>query len=179
MPGKRRSVFTFRNLALGLCGLAVVLFAIGFAMRERVADKPYLRIAGASFIFNYRVSDAYYGFTAEVEKPVRNFSTIEADFEDPAGGPPFHVATTLGPRTTRYGLRSPSLQGIDKNKPYRVTVRLIQNGDGAVLFSRTFTVTSDLSQAVLPPAPLTVGPGYARNPDLPNGWTSPEAGHLL
>jgi hypothetical protein len=27
-----------------------------------------------------------------------------------------------------------------------------------------------MSDAVMPPAPLTVGPGYTRNPDLPDGW---------
>ncbi|MEF2549709.1 hypothetical protein VQ045_21705 [Aurantimonas sp. E1-2-R+4] len=94
-------------------------------------------------------------------------------FEDPAGGPPFLVSTKLTPRSKRYGLRSPPLSGIEKDKPYRVTVRLVQNGDGAVLFEDAFTVASQMSDAVMPPAPLTIGPGYTRNPDLPDGWKPP------
>ena len=50
----------------------------------------------------------------------------------------------------------------------------MQNGDGAVLFEDSFTVTSQISDLVMPPAPLTVGPGYARNPHLPDAWKPPQ-----
>lgn len=172
----RLDQISVRQVLLASIGLVAILFAIGLATRENVADKPYLTIAGSGFIFNYRVADAYYGFTAIVEKPVRNYSRIEASFEDPAGGPPFLVSTKLTPRSKRYGLRSPPLSGIEKDKPYHVTVRLVQNGDGAVLFEDAFTVASQMSDAVMPPAPLTIGPGYTRNPDLPDGWKAPTAG---
>ncbi|MCB8836886.1 hypothetical protein [Aurantimonas sp. VKM B-3413] len=170
---------TFRHVVAASLGLVALLFAIGLALREDLSETPYLKIAGSGFIFNYRVADATYGFTALVQKPVKNFSIIAADFENPAGGPPLHVEHRLSPRTTRYGLQTPPVRGIEKGKPYKVTVQLIQNGDGAVLFKDSFTVTSNLSDAVLPPEPLTIGPGYTRNPNLPDGWTSPEAGHLL
>ncbi|MCP3055442.1 hypothetical protein [Aurantimonas marianensis] len=173
---RRLDQISVRQVLLTGIGLVAILLAIGLATRENVADKPYLTIAGSGFIFNYRVADAYYGFTAIVEKPVRNYSRIEASFEDPAGGPPFLVSAKLTPRSKRYGLRSPPLSGIEKDKPYRVTVRLVQNGDGAVLFEDAFTVASQISGAVVPPAPLTIGPGYARNPDLPDGWKAPAAG---
>jgi len=166
---------TFRHVAVGLTGLAVILFVIGLMFREDVGKKPYLKIAGAGFIFNYRVSDAYYGFTAIVQKPVRNYSVIEAEFEDPAGGPPHRVRAKLTPRSKRYALRSPPLRGIEAKRPYRVSVRLVQNGDKAVLFERDFTVASQISDRVVPPQPLTVGPGYHRNQDLPRGWKAPSA----
>ncbi len=52
-----------RQVLLASIGLVAILLAIGLATRENVADKPYLTIAGSSFIFNYRVADACYGFT--------------------------------------------------------------------------------------------------------------------
>ena len=156
-------------------GLVAILLAIGWVTRETDADRPYLTIAGSSFIFNYREAEAFYGFTAVVQRPVKSYSRIEAVFEDPGGGPPIPVSVKLTARTTRYGLRTPPLRGIVKGRPYRVDVRLVQNGDGAVLFEDSFTVTSQMSDAVMPPAPLTVGPGYTRNPDLPDGWKASQA----
>ncbi|MEF2551101.1 hypothetical protein VQ042_06945 [Aurantimonas sp. A2-1-M11] len=166
----RLGKFGFRGLVATLVALVAILFVIGLLTRETEADRPYLRIAGTGFILNYREAEAFYGFTAFVQRPVKSYSRIEALFENPAGGPPIHVSETLTARTTRYGLRTPPLRGIVKDKPYRIDVRLVQNGDGAVLFEDSFTVASQMSDAVLPPAPLTVGPGYARNPELPQGW---------
>ena len=157
------------RIVVGALGLLAVLVAIGLAVREPVADKPYLKIAGAGFIFNYRVAEVFYGFTAEVQKPVRNMSLLEAEFEDPGGGPPIRVSERLNPRTKRYSLRTPPIRGVKKDRPYRVAVRLIQNGDNAVLFEDEFTVTSQMADAVVPEQPLTVGPGYARNPVLDTG----------
>ncbi len=153
--------------------LAAGLFAVGFLTREDISEQPYLKIAGSGFIFNYRVADAYYGFTALVQKPVKNYSTIEARFEDPSGGPPYVVTQRMRPRSHRYGLRSPPLRGIEAGRPYHVSVRLLQNGDGAVLFHDDFTVVSRMSDRIVPPEPLTIGPGYTRNPRLPHGWTAP------
>ncbi|MBO0906391.1 hypothetical protein [Jiella sonneratiae] len=166
---------SFSHVVVGSVSLAAALFLVGLLTREDVAEKPYLRIAGSGFIFNYRVADAYYGFTALVQKPVKAYSTIEASFEDPAGGPAHVVTARLTPRTSRYGLRSPPLRGIEADRPYHVSVRLLQNGDGALLFADDFTVTSQISDRIVPPEPLTIGPGYTRNPRLPNGWTAPAA----
>ncbi|MEF2546934.1 hypothetical protein VQ045_07170 [Aurantimonas sp. E1-2-R+4] len=76
----RLDKISVRQVLLACIGLVVILLAIGLATRENVADKPYLTIAGSGFIFNYRVADAYYGFTAIVEKPVRNYSRIDASY---------------------------------------------------------------------------------------------------
>ena len=168
-----------RHVTVGLVLLGLLLFGVGLLTRENIADKPYLKIAGSGFIFNYRVADAYYGFTALVQKPVKNYSLIEAEFEDPGGGPPHVVTAKLTPRSSRYGLRSPPVRGIEAHRPYRVSVRLIQNGDGAVLYRDEFTITSQMSDRIVPPEPLTVGPGYTRNPQLPGGWTAPSADQAL
>ena len=155
-----------RTIALSGAAFLLALGVAAWAVRVPPGETPYLRIAGAGFMFNYRVADAYYGFTALVMKPVKNSSVIEASFEDPAGGPPFVITAKLWPKTRQYGLRSPPLTGIEKDRPYQVTVRLLQQGDGAVLFEDAFTVKSSLSSAVMPSTPLTIGPGYTKNPNV-------------
>ncbi|KQT82527.1 hypothetical protein [Aurantimonas sp. Leaf443] len=166
----RRRVSVFTRIVFGSLALLAVLLGIGLSTREAPGDKPYMVVAGSGFMFNYRIAEATYGFTAELQRPVKAFSRIVAQFEDPAGGPPIVVAQTLYPRTTRYGIQTPPVTGVERGKPYRVSVRLLQNGDDAVLFEKEFTVASQLPSTVIPPAPLTIGPGYRRNPALPDGW---------
>ncbi|MDY8110095.1 hypothetical protein U0C82_13185 [Fulvimarina sp. 2208YS6-2-32] len=166
MPGLRFETrrLSVNHLAIGLAGFILALVAIGWATRTPPGQTPTLTIAGSGFLFNYRIGEVSYGFTAIVNKPVRRYSKIEAVFEDPQGGPPMTVVETLTARSTRYSVRSPPVRGVEKGKPYQVAVRLIQNIDGAILFDDRFTVTSQMSDDVVPDAPLTVGPGYARNP---------------
>lgn len=159
---------SFRHVLVAMIALLLALFALGWATREPPAGKPYLKIAGMGFIFDYRTSQAFYGFTAYLQKPVANYSLIEATFENPAGGAPFVVTKKLSPRSTRYGLRSPDLNGVKAHVPYHVHVRLLRNPDHAVLFETDFTVSSQQDQSILPEKPLTIGPGYYPNPELPN-----------
>ena len=157
---------SFTTIIFAALALLTVLFAAGWLTRENPGEKPYLLIAGKGFIFNYRVADAFYGFTAYLTKPVPNYSVIEAVFEDPAGGEPHTVRVKVTPRSKRYGLRTPSLKGITKHTPYSVHVRLLRWGDDAVLFDETFTVSSQISSDEMPDKPLTIGPGYHPNPEL-------------
>jgi len=145
--------------------LATVLFAIGWLTREDPAEKPYLSILGGGFIFNYRVADAFYGFTVQVEKPVASGSIIEAEFENPLGGKAFVVEQRTNARTTRYALRSPNLRGIEAGKPYHVAIRLYDFRHETLIEKHERTYTSQISSTVVPEKPLTVGPGYHRNPE--------------
>ena len=47
--------------------------------------------------------------------------------------------------------------------PYRLTLELSAGGEVLQTLERDFS--SNVSQAALPEKPLTVGPGYARNPE--------------
>ncbi|BDA86250.1 hypothetical protein Sa4125_37920 [Aureimonas sp. SA4125] len=161
----------FRRRKLGMrhavsAGAVFLALLAGAAWMVRVppGETPLLRIAGPSFIFNYRVADVYYGFTAEVMRPVPVSSTITAEFEDPAGGPPHRVSEKIFPQTRRYALRSPSLRGVKKGVPYHVTIRLLNRGDEKLLFETRLAARSDLDDALMPTQPLTIGPGYERNP---------------
>ncbi|MEZ5812139.1 MAG: hypothetical protein R3D45_12075 [Rhizobiaceae bacterium] len=145
--------------------LVAVLLAVGWMTREDPAAKPYLKVLGRGFLFNYRVADVTYGFTAIVIRPLPVGSVIEADFEDPQGGPPVTVRQRVGTDTVRYGFQSPPVRGVEAGKPYRVTLRVFDREEKERLWTDTFTVTSQISDTVVPDEPLTIGPGYALNPD--------------
>ena len=147
--------------------LAAVLFAAGWLTRENPAEKPYLAILGGGFIFNYRVAEAFYGFTAQLQKPVKAGSTIEAEFENPAGGPPIREEARIRMPATRYSLRSPPLTGIKAGKPYRVVIRLYDYTGKKLIEEQERFYTSRLDSKFVPEQPLTVGPGYDLNPNSP------------
>ena len=158
-----------RHVVLAALALVAVLFAIGWATREDPSDQPYLEVLGGGFMFNFRNAEAFYGFTAEVVRPLASGSIIEASFEDPAGGAPHVVSERVSPMTDRYALRSPPLSGIEAKKPYRVSIRVYDRKRETLLWQAERTYASQLSGEVVPERPLTVGPGYHRNPELAGG----------
>ncbi|HEV7252313.1 MAG TPA: hypothetical protein VGN97_04335 [Mesorhizobium sp.] len=142
--------------------LLAVLMGVGWMTREDPAAKPPLKILGGGFMFNYRIADVHYGFTAAIQRSLPAGSVIEAEFEDPAGGANHVVRERVEVRASRYTLRSPPLQGVEAGKDYHVEVRLKTRADDAVLWSDRLAFRSQLSDDVAPDAPLTVGPGYHR-----------------
>lgn len=151
-----------RIVAASLALLAILL-AVGWMTREDPDTKPYLRITGGGFMFNYRVADVYYGFTAVVDRPLPTGSIIEAAFEDPAGGADHVVRTRVGTGTNHYSLRSPPVLGVEADKPYRVAIRVLDRTEAEILWTHDLAFRSRISDTVVPHEPLTVGPGYARN----------------
>jgi hypothetical protein len=82
--------------------------------------------------------------------------------ENPAGGDPI-IMRQEPSRPGKVDFITAPLQGIVADKEYAVTVRLVA-ADGAELQRIEKKFRSQLDQSVLPSAPLTVGPGYAKNP---------------
>lgn len=146
-------------------GVLLVLFALGWATREDPRDKPYLHIAGGGFLFNYRIAEVSYGFTAMVARPIPTGTIIEASFEDPQGGRDLIVRRRVGTDTARYGFQSPPVRGVAAHHPYRVTVTVIdrERKNPEPIWRHSFTIASQISDDVMPERPLTVGPGYTRN----------------
>ena len=159
------SAISVKRIIIASSGLVVVLLVVGWITREDPADKPYLKIAGSGFVFNYRVADVTYGFTAIVIKPLPVGSTIEACFQDPAGGPDHLVRKRVGTDSVRYGFQSPSVRGVIAGKPYRVSVRVFDRQGEQELWQHAFVIKSQISDSVMPDKPLTIGPGYTPNPD--------------
>ncbi|MEX0407224.1 hypothetical protein ABGN05_16275 [Aquibium sp. LZ166] len=157
--------FTLPRLVGASVALLAVLLAAGWLTREDPETKPYLKVMGSGFMFNYRVADVYYGFTAVVQRPLPTGSIIEAAFEDPAGGAEHVVRTRVGTDTNRYSLRSPPVRGVEKDRPYTVAIRVLDREERQVLWRDQLSVRSQISDKVVPDRPLTVGPGYAPNPN--------------
>jgi hypothetical protein len=130
------------------------------------ASKPYVEIEGGGFIFNYRIAEAFYGVSLRPMRRLEPGTVLEVEFENPAGGTPYIVRETVEARRLSYMLRTPGLSGVEKDRPYRVQVRVLAPGDGRLLASYEQTLKSDLDQSVLPSRPLTIGPGYTPNPEL-------------
>jgi hypothetical protein len=126
-------------------------------------DKPYLAFAGGGFIFNYRMASADYGFVARVVRSIPDGSIIEAEFENPAGGPPIVLRQSASPGRGSYVFRTPDLQGVRADHDYRVVLRLLDAGQQEFArYEKSFR--SDVDQSVLPANPPVVGPGYQRAP---------------
>lgn len=157
------SVTPTRIVAASLL-LVAILFAIGWATRNDPADKPLIAVLGGGFVFNYRIGEVTYGVTTLVQKPLASGSILEASFEDPAGGPPLIVRERVNARTPRYTLTSPPVRGVEAGRAYRVSLRVRDRQDKTDIWSDEIRFTSQIDDAAVPDQPLTVGPGYARNP---------------
>ena len=75
------------------------------------------------------------------------------------------VRTRVGTDTSRYSLRSPPVRGVEKDRPYTVAIRVLDREERQVLWRDQLSVRSQISDRVVPDRPLTVGPGYAPNPN--------------
>jgi len=153
-----------RNLRRLATALVLALALAGCDDDGASGDAPYLEITGGGFIFNFRLAEAYYGFVARPLRSLPVGSLLEARFEDPAGGAAYVERRPVGEKVLRYSFRSPPLQGIKADRPYEAELLLIA-ADGNVLQSLRKTFTSQLDQDVNPDQPLTVGPGYQKNPE--------------
>lgn len=160
LAGKRP--IGFFPLMVVAVGLAALFYAVVWFQRDDPATRPYLNILGAGFVFNYRIADVYYGFTAVVKRPLSVGSVIEASFEDPGGGETHRARLRVGTATTRYSLRSPPVRGVKAGRPYLVMIRILDHEESTVLWTHSFTVTSQIDDLLVPDKPLTIGPGYHR-----------------
>lgn len=129
-------------------------------------DEPYIEFAGGGFIVNYRVADAYYGFIAHQKRRIPSGTLLIASFEDPAGGAPLVVEQTARWGQLDYSFRSPPLKGIVADRDYWVELRLVDPENKTVLATYRKAFQSSVDQTMVPDKPLTVGPGYKRNPSL-------------
>lgn len=127
---------------------------------------PYLEFTGGGFIFNYRIGEALYGFVVKPRREIPEGTEIIAEFEDPAGGDPIIVTALAKPSQLQYMFRTPGVQGVVKDRPYKVSVSLKEPGTGETLAVYSKEFKSSMDQSDLPGVALTVGPGYHPNPAL-------------
>jgi hypothetical protein len=128
-------------------------------------DSPFIELRGGGFQFNYRIAEATASLVVGSLRTLPASSIVEVNFENPAGGPAIVLRKRVGAGDTSFDFNTPPLTGIVKDKPYQVTVRLLdQNGKELQRIEKPFK--SNLDQSILPDKPLVVGPGYTPNPDL-------------
>ncbi|WP_428606922.1 hypothetical protein [Sedimenticola sp.] len=155
---------------LAAYGVAAVmlLVGIGWLTAEKTGTQPYLHVLGGGFIFNYRVSDIFYGVAVVPVHSVEVGDVVEARFEDPAGGPDIPVRKQFGLTHEPIQLRTPPLQGVIAGRPYRVELRVLSRVDERVMWSSVLHYRSNIDGKLISPVPPVLGPGYHRNPAYPD-----------
>ncbi|MCW9034965.1 MAG: hypothetical protein OQJ97_12160 [Rhodospirillales bacterium] len=119
-----------------------------------------MEFSGGGFIFNYRLAIVDYGFVVKVNREPPAGATLETSFENPAGGPPIVDIQTVVPGNKGYMFRTPPVKGVEANKFYMATLKILEAETKKELASYSRSFNSDLDQSVLPEHPLTLGPGY-------------------
>lgn len=135
---------------------------------QRKDDEGPTQLSGRLFIFNYRVASASYMITLKKIAPIPEGTTAVAEFENPAGGDPLVVQQKIYSFWDKITLESPDLHCVRKDRPYSVSIKLMDASDKTIQTIKT-EVKSDLDQTVLPTKPLVVGPAYTANPDIFKG----------
>lgn len=158
-------------IAGGVLGAVIaVLAAIVLAHRPDPDSKPYLKVQGGGFVFNYRVGEVFYGFSARIMRPIDVGTVLEAEFEDPAGGEPIVLRQRIGAKAPTLTMRTPGVTGVEKGRKYKVAIRLRHRDTNAVIAQYDRTYAAKIGMEKMPDGPLTVGPGYHR----PQGQREPD-----
>ena len=67
--------------------------------------------------------------------------------------------------TDRYSLRSPPVRGVKAATPYRVSIVIYDRAHKGIIWQTERSYSSQVSDRVVPKAPLTMGPGYHPSPE--------------
>jgi hypothetical protein len=143
-------------------GLALALAALVGCSDDK---SPYLELRGGGFLFNYRIAEATGSLVVGPLRTLPANSVIEVNFENPAGGPAIVLRKPVAADDSKFDFNTPPLTGIVKDKPYQVTIRLLDK-EGKELQRIDKPFKSSLDQSILPEKPLVVGPVYTPNPEL-------------
>jgi hypothetical protein len=156
--------------------IAAFTLALALAGCQRQTD-DLVEFSGHVFVFNYRVAMATYMVTLNKKAPIPDGTVAIAEFEDPAGGDPLVTNEKIYPFWDKVTLQSPAVHCVQKDKPYTVTVRLV-DAKGNTLQSLKTEVISSLDQSIMPGKPLVVGPFYTKNPEVfkPDGSVDYDSG---
>ncbi len=140
----------------------LILYLSLRAIQGPPKEKPYLKILGSGFIYNYRVADVYSGFTAVPQRTFPVGTLMRVSFEDPEGGEDIVVEKRLGLPDRRISIRSPGMRGVKAGVKYRIDIVLLDSEGINTLWEHSIRVSSQIDSEIVPEKPLTVGPGYHR-----------------
>jgi hypothetical protein len=145
--------------------LAIGVSAALLGSCQRETEGKLVELSGRIFVFNYRVATASYLVTLHKLGPLPEGSTATADFENPKDGEALTTREKIFAVDDRIVLQSPPVQCVRKDRPYAVTIRILDASDNPLQEIAT-SITSDVDQTVLPTKPLVIGPGYEANPEV-------------
>ena len=145
----RQSIFaalTFLSLSISAC--------------DDQSGKPYLKIAGGGFMFNYRYSVMNYGFVAKPLRPLPVGSVLQASFDIPDSATKYVLTLPAVAGKMQYAFETEALIGVKKDVPYKATLRLLEAGTGKELALVEKDFRSDVDQNTLPTKAPVAGIGY-------------------
>lgn len=148
-----------------IAGLVIALAAIALAACSSQEGGPYVEVRGGGFLFNYRIAEVTVGLVVTPLRTLPDGAKLEATMENPAGGAPIVFSVFVAAGAQKYDFTSPPLSGVKADTDYKVTLRLVAK-DGKALQTIEKNFRSQLDQSTLPEKPLTIGPGYTKNPEL-------------
>ena len=140
--------------------LAAVFASLLLSACDDQSDKPYVKIAGGGFMFNYRYSVLNYGFVVKPLRPLPEGSTLEASFDIPDSAQKFVLTLPVVAGKMQYGFETQALHGVKKDVPYKATLRLLEAGTGKELAMMERDFRSDVEQSTLPTKAPVQGIGY-------------------
>ena len=140
--------------------LAAVFASLLLFACDDQPDKPYVKIAGGGFMFNYRYSVLNYGFVVKPLRPLPEGSTLEASFDIPDSAQKFVLTLPVVAGKMQYGFETQALHGVKKDVPYKATLRLLEAGTGKELAMMERDFRSDVEQSSLPTKAPVQGIGY-------------------
>jgi hypothetical protein len=144
-----------KNLAL-----AALCFGLLVSACDDQSSKPYMKIAGGGFQFNYRYSVMSYGFVAKPLRPMPAGSTLEASFDVPGSPEKFVLTVPVVEGKMQYVFETEALHGVKKNVPYTARLRLLEAGTGKELALLEKDFRSSIEQSSLPSKAPVKGIGY-------------------
>lgn len=156
---------SFLVLATGL--------ALGGCQRQ---SENMVELTGRLFVFNYRIASATYLITLKKTAPIPDGATAVAEFENPMGGEPIVLQQKIYPLWDKITLQSPNLRCVRKDRPYAVSIRLVDSNNETLQTIKT-EVTSSEDQSVMPTKPLVAGAGYMKNPEVYKADGTVDYGH--
>lgn len=140
--------------------IATILISLVATACDNQSDKPYMKIAGGGFMFNYRYSIMNYGFVVKPLRPLPEGSTLEASFDIPDSSEKFILKLPVVAGKMSYAFETEALHGVKKNVPYKAKLRLLEAGTGKELALVERDFRSDVEQSSLPTKAPLQGIGY-------------------
>ena len=153
------------ELTRAILFMSAILLPLTIVGCRDTGEGDFFALDGKLVVFNYRVATATFLVNLKPLRPVGNGEVAVVLFEDPAGGAPIEVREKIWPNTAKTTINTPPLRCIAKDKPYKISIRIVdaRGKDKQVIET---SIKSSENQSDLPDRPLVVGPLYTPNPEL-------------